>query len=194
VSRKQSNSNGWSAGRSPIGPYRRIVNFRARPRLDSNLDQDRQSESGVRRDSPMPDLDSRATKKSTALTLPDKLSRLSYSETLKLLGSAFAFLRFNLVPQRPGRDVEAELRRSCGNGRTRAAPPYLRVTGHGGTGQLDSRACAPGCADSARVVCPRDFIRLQRPENRRRKEVSDDGGKCRPDDQDNDSAFFPGVL
>jgi hypothetical protein len=35
----------------------------------------------------MSDLDSRATKKSTALTLPDKLSRLSYAQTLKLLGS-----------------------------------------------------------------------------------------------------------
>ena len=35
----------------------------------------------------MPDLDSRVTKKSTELTLPDKLSRLSYAQTLKLLGS-----------------------------------------------------------------------------------------------------------
>ncbi len=35
----------------------------------------------------MSDLDSRATKKSTDLTLPDKLSRLSYGQTLKLLGS-----------------------------------------------------------------------------------------------------------
>jgi hypothetical protein len=35
----------------------------------------------------MSDLDSRTTKKSTDLTLPDKLSRLSYAQTLKLLGS-----------------------------------------------------------------------------------------------------------
>ena len=35
----------------------------------------------------MSDLDSRHTKKSTELTLIDKLSRLSYSQTLKLLGS-----------------------------------------------------------------------------------------------------------
>ena len=35
----------------------------------------------------MPDLDSRLTKKSRDLTLIDKLSRLSYSQTLKLLGS-----------------------------------------------------------------------------------------------------------
>ena len=35
----------------------------------------------------MSDLDSRATKKSTDLTLLDKLSRLSYAQTLKLLGS-----------------------------------------------------------------------------------------------------------
>lgn len=35
----------------------------------------------------MSDLDSRSTKKSTELTLVDKLSRLSYSQTLKLLGS-----------------------------------------------------------------------------------------------------------
>src|SRR5678815_1163088 len=35
----------------------------------------------------MPDLDSTVTKKSTELTLLDKLSRLSYSQTLKLLGS-----------------------------------------------------------------------------------------------------------
>jgi len=35
----------------------------------------------------MPDHDSRVTKKSTELTLLDKLSRLSYSQTLKLLGS-----------------------------------------------------------------------------------------------------------
>src|SRR5437016_527032 len=35
----------------------------------------------------MPDLDSRLTKKSTELTLLDKLSRLSYSQTLNLLGS-----------------------------------------------------------------------------------------------------------
>jgi hypothetical protein len=35
----------------------------------------------------MSDLDSRATKKSTDLTLPDKLSRLSYAQVLKLLGS-----------------------------------------------------------------------------------------------------------
>ena len=35
----------------------------------------------------MPDLDSRVTKKNTELTLVDKLSRLSYAQTLKLLGS-----------------------------------------------------------------------------------------------------------
>jgi hypothetical protein len=35
----------------------------------------------------MADLDSRVTKKSAELTLPDKLSRLSYAQTLKLLGS-----------------------------------------------------------------------------------------------------------
>ena len=35
----------------------------------------------------MSNLDSRATKKITDLTLPDKLSRLSYAQTLKLLGS-----------------------------------------------------------------------------------------------------------
>ena len=35
----------------------------------------------------MPPVDSSSTKKSTALTLIDKLSRLSYQQTLKLLGS-----------------------------------------------------------------------------------------------------------
>src|SRR5689334_25114203 len=35
----------------------------------------------------MNELDSRSTKKSTQLTLIDKLSRLSYRQTIKLLGS-----------------------------------------------------------------------------------------------------------
>src|SRR5206468_10686992 len=35
----------------------------------------------------MPQVDSSSTKKSTELTLTDKLSRLSYQQTLKLLGS-----------------------------------------------------------------------------------------------------------
>src|SRR5215468_5256053 len=85
MGRKRSIPDSKRAGRSRIVPFYRGEDFRTRHarRLAANLHQE---------GSPMPHLDSGSTKKSAELTLIDKLSRLSYQQTLKLLGSDAANL------------------------------------------------------------------------------------------------------
>jgi hypothetical protein len=78
MSRRRSIPDTVTAGSSRLVPYRRSKDFKSRHVRRQNANPARLMMSGPA---------SGSTKKSTELTLIDKLSRLSYRQTLKLLGS-----------------------------------------------------------------------------------------------------------